>query len=261
MIAGIFHEGSGLGDQLFRYITVRTLAEEKGWEWDMAHPHNFKGLSFMLNLGVKGDMPMDPVYKLWNEKVVRDDNGVDIRSYDPEINFIDDWTVIDGSFEDDKYWGHNLKNINEWLKVEPLFVPVAKCIIGFRGGEYAGDPDLFLTKDYYDEAIQQMRHKGATEFEVHTDDPTLARTYFPDFPIVDNKPISHSLHTNMGFNWRSARYAQYAIIPNSAFFIMPRLLRHHENSGAVTIAPRYWARRNTKTWARPACYYKSFTYL
>lgn len=269
MIAGYFNPGSGLGDQLFRYITVRTLAEEKGWEWDMVRPEYFKGNEFMKNLQVSGDMPMDPIYKTWYEKDVRDDRGVDIRSYDPEINFIEDWTVIDGSFEDDKYWGHNLKNINEWLKVEPLDVPVNTCILGFRGGEYATDHDLFLTKDYYSLATEEIfKRNDYTTFEVHTDDVPLAEKTLTKWlgtrvplSFIENTPISHSKHSNMGFNWRSARYAKRAIIPNSAFFILPRLLKHMEDPKAVTIAPRYWARRNTKTWARPACYYKPFTYV
>src|SRR5438105_3580127 len=104
MIAGIFHAGSGLGDQLHRYITVRTLAESKGYEWGMDGV--FKGKFFL-------HQPQTSVlmgkWKTWLEKEVKDENGVDIRSYDPEINFIEDNTIIDGTFEDDKYWGHNLK--------------------------------------------------------------------------------------------------------------------------------------------------------
>lgn len=259
MIYGQFHYGSGLGDQLFRYITVRTLAEERGWDWGMSEYWNFKGNTFLpLELGT-------PIKRVsthtWVEKDVRDADGTDIRSYDPEINFIKNDTFIDGSFEDDKYWGHNLDNINKWLKV-PQHSPVHNlCVIGFRGGEYADQPELFLPLDYYREAIKEIRAiNKSVIFQVHTDDPALAATYFPDLDIVDNKQISHSRHTNMGLNWTTARYAKYAIIPNSAFFIIPRLLRHHEGS-AVTIAPRYWARRNTKTWARPACYYKPFIYM
>jgi hypothetical protein len=95
----------------------------------------------------------------------------------------------------------------------------------------------------------------------------LAQTIFSELlaphylEVVPNQQISHSQHTNMAFNWRSARYAKYAIIPNSAFFILPRLLKHFEDPTAITIAPRYWARRNTRVWARPACYYKSFLYV
>lgn len=282
MIAGILHEGSGLGDQLFRYITVRTLAEEKGYEWVMATPQNFKGADFM-NISYGTTTLLSPSAKdftspksYWNEKDVRDAQGNDIRSYDPEINFVEDYTIIDGSFEDSKYWHHNLENINKWLAVEPLDVPNDLCIIGLRGGEYATQPDLFLPKEYYRSAIGKMLEiNPQMQFQVHTDDPALAYTYFPEFEIIDNRAISHSKHTNMGFNWRSARYAKYVIIPNSAFFILPRLLQHYENNdwahqtNPVTIAPRGWSRRNLAKgnraghflWARPACYYPQFRYI
>lgn len=264
MIVGKLHEGSGLGDQLFRYITVRTLAEEKGYSWCMSFPADFKGDSFMNIEKYSADFTKEKLFanwKIFREKEVRE-NGVDIRSYDPEINFIEDDTDIDGSFEDSKYWGHNLDNISKWLAVEPLNVPDDLCVIGFRGGEYYVDPNLGLPKEYFDEAVFSLRKTDHTmRFQVNTDDPKLAKQFFPDFEVVDNKSISHSKHTNMGYNWRAARYAKYAIIPNSAFFIIPRLLKHHEDPTAVTIAPRYWARHNTRTWARPACYYKQFTYI
>lgn len=279
MIASIFHPGSGLGDQLFRYITARTLAEEKGATFGMAHPQNFKGSDFMnLDMGRNWDETGGSKYR-FVEKDVRDAQGNDIRSYDPEINFVEDNTIIDGSFEDDKYWGHNLENISKWLAVESLNVPDDLCVIGFRGGEYATQPDLFLPTSYYSNAITEMHKINRNmRFEVHTDDPQIAELMLtPIFGTnpkkiyyVDNQRISHSKHTNMAFNWRSARYAKYAIIPNSAFFIIPRILRHNIDKPPrggqgyvwpVTIAPRYWARRNTKVWARPACYYKQFTYL
>lgn len=220
----------------------------------------FKGEEFMpLGNGSYG--PLDGrMWDAWQEMDVRE-SGIDRRSFDPEIDFVKDHTIIDGSFEDDKYWRHNLKNINEWLKVENLEVDDQLCIIGFRGGEYSAIPELFLPKEYYDTAIALMRLREPNmTFQVHTDDPELAARFFPSFEVVLNKPISHSKHTNMGFNWRSARFAKYAIIPNSAFFIIPRILRH-QDSEAFTIAPRYWARYNSKTWARPACYYPEFTYI
>lgn len=272
MIGGIFHEGSGLGDQLMRYITVRTLAEDRNFAWEMRGWDHFKGKEMFLNFASykhigfahaglsKGGSSVlsTELTKHFIEKDVRDSQGLDIRSYDPEINFIEDNTIIDGSLEDDKYWGHNLVNINKWLAVEPLNVSDQVCIMGFRGGEYAGNPDLFLGPDYWNEAMARM---GLKLFEIHTDDPQLARKLFPDLLVTENERISHSKHTNMGFNWRSARFAKHAIIPNSAFFIIPRLLKHLEDPTAVTIAPRYWARHNTKVWARPACYYRPFTYI
>lgn len=258
MIAGIFHEGSGLGDQLFRYITVRSLAEKLDYKWGMVGERHFKGADFM-NIDY-GDTPVvfrDNPHSFTEKNTTV--NGIDVRSYDPEINFVLDNTLIDGSFEDDKYWRYNIDNVSEWLKVAPMDVPDTTCAIGFRGGEYAGIPELFLGKDYFLNAIKSIGSN--VRYEVHTDDSELARKMFPNYDIVENPRISHSKHANMGFNWRTMRYAKYAIIPNSAFFILPRLLKHHEDPTAVTIAPRYWARHNTRVWARPACYYPEFTYI
>lgn len=259
MIAGSFHQGSGLGDQLHRYITVRTLAEQKGFKWGMNFSQ-FKGDFFkhIDKVGVGGaqtifDYEGAGLKKTWKEKDVRE-NDLDIRSYDPEINFVQDHTIIDGSFEDYKYWGHNLANINKWLEVERLEIPDDVCVIGFRGGEYYSDPNLGLPKDYYDEAISIMKEKGITKFEVHTDDAALASRFFPNYPITHD----------IGINWRSIRFAHHAIIANSAFYILPRMLRHFGepmNKKALTLAPRYWARRNIGVWARPACYYKQFIYI
>lgn len=242
MIAGVFHKGSGLGDQLMRYITVRTLAEAKGYSWGMYYPNNFKGKTFMdISTNSPYVVLPDEIPTTFLEKDVRE-NGIDIRSYDPEINFVQDDTLIDGCFEDEKYWGHNLDNIRNWLAVEPLKMPEDMCVIGFRGGEYYTDPNLGLPREYFDEAIEKMTSKGITKFEVHTDDPSLAQKFFPDYVIVQD----------IALNWRSVRYAKHLIIANSAFYIMPALLGEAEE----IIAPRYWARRNIKTWARPACYYK-----
>jgi hypothetical protein len=87
-------------------------------------------------------------------------------------------------------------------------------------------------------------------FEVHTDDPELAQEFFPGYECIHDIKL----------NWRSVRYAKYAIIANSSFYILPRLLRHQEGE-FFTIAPRYWARRNTEEWSMPQNYYKKFTYI
>lgn len=247
MIAGIFHQGSGCGNQLHRYVATRVLALDKGYEFRIHFPENFKGSSFMnLDMGVPiGEAIPEANPKQWHEKKVVE-NGVDIRSYDPEINFVEDNTAIDGEFQDERYWKHREKEVNEWLKVEPINIPDDTCVIGFRGGEFSVFPDLFLTKEYWDEAIQIMKDKGIKNFEVHTDDEILAKQFFPDYPIIHD----------IGINWRSMRYAKNAIIANSSFCILPRWLRN-----GFTIAPRYWARHNTKVWALPQNYYSRFHYI
>lgn len=246
MIVGIFHQGSGLGNQLHRYVMTRTLASDKGFEFAMANPENFKGKDFM-NLDM-GNLYDTGGFLRFDEKKVIDLMGVDIRGYDPEVNFVRDNTVIDGEFQDERYWGHRLDEIDRWLRVEPLDLPDDLCIIGFRGGEYALFPDLFLTEDYWAEAMDRMRDMYPDiKFEVHTDDVITARKFFPSFPI----------HHDIGLNWRSIRYAKHLIIANSSFYILPSLL----SDAKEIFAPRYWARRNTLTWALPQNYYKRFTYL
>lgn len=259
MIAGIFHSGSGLGNQLHRYVATRVLALDKGYEFSMVAPENFKGGSFMnLDMGNKEyigyvtEMPAGKVIpqpfitqnlSSWEEKT---------PYYNPEINFIEDNTIIDGEFQDERYFEHRVDEIHDWLSAEEIEVPRDVCVIGFRGGEFYTVPELGLPKSYYDEGIAKIREINPNmKFEVHTDDPELAKQFFPDYPIIHD----------IGINWRSMRYAQYAIVANSSFYILPRLLAHYRGAKATTISPRYWDRYNIKKWERPYNYYKKFTYI
>lgn len=263
MIAGIFHQGSGLGNQLFRYVATRVLAADKGYNWGMIYnadgsgkEEEFKGKSFIsLDTGKEVKIHIDglppeaqPIFNWFTEKKVVE-NGIDIRPYDPEINFVRDNTIIDGEFQDPRYFEHRLDDVREWLKVNPLEMDTEVCVIGFRGGEYTLFPDLFLDIKYWDKAISMMKSLNPKmRFEVHTDDLATAQEFFPHYPIIQD----------IGINWRSVRYAKYLIIANSSFYILPALLNEDVKK---VIAPRYWARRNTKVWALPQNYYKQFTYI
>lgn len=254
MIYGYLYQGSGAGNQLHRMIAVRVKAFDLGVDWRMLWvPDNsgklegFKCKDFMKFDESKIIHELPPNIKIWKEKKITDELGVDIRSFDPEYAFIEDETLIDGEFQDERYWQHREKKMDEWLKVEPLDMPDDLCVIGFRGGEFSIYPDLFLTKEYWNEAIKKMKDINPNmKFEVHTDDEVLAKQFFPDFKVIHD----------IGINWRSMRCAKYAIIANSSFFILPRWL----NKG-ITIAPRFWGRRNIKIWNLPQNYYKRFTYI
>ena len=146
----------------------------------------------------------------------------------------------------------------EFDSLAPIEVPENECVIGFRGGEYYTVPELGLPKEYFYEAMELMiKERPDMCFRVVTDDIPLASQFFPQVPI------SHEI----GHDWRSMRYAKYAIISNSSFYILPRILHHHENDdfyghpNPVTVAPRFWARRNTKEWSTPANYYRQFRYI
>ena len=255
MIFGYIHQGSGIGNQLHRYIATRVKAEELGTDWRMIYnPDNsgkdwgFKAkfITFDSHKLVNANDYEWSGYRRFNEKKITE-HGIDVRSYDPEWNFIEDNTVIDGEFQDERYWERNDGDVGYWLRTEPLDIPDYTCVIGFRGGEFSLYPDLFLGRDYYERAMDLMVEKyGIKKFEVHTDDPVLAKEFFGDVPVVNNPEI----------NWRSMRWARYAIVANSSFFILPRWL-----NGVATIAPRCWGRRNMGVWSLPQNYYKRFTYI
>lgn len=253
MIIGIIHKGSGLGDQLFSYIATRVRAVDLDVDFGFVGQEFFKGSSFMnLNWGEKVEMPYtleEPSGRI----VPQSEFPVHILNkpyYDPEFNFIEDGTVIDGyGAQDIRYFEHRLDEIKDWLSVEPLEKPNDVCVINFRGGEFSFFNELFLTQEYWDQAINDMRIKyGGITFEVHTDDPETAKKFLPRYPII----------RDIETNWRCILGAKHLIISNSAFAIIPALLNKEVKE---VIAPHYWARRNTKEWSLPSNYYKKFKYI
>lgn len=233
MVASIFHQGSGCGNQLHRYVGSRCLALDRGEEHGMVAPELFKGSSF-LNLDMGTPLGLEYHIEYPSGKVVIEDCPSTV-------------TIVDGEFQDEDCWKHHESEVREWLKVEPLEVEDNMCVIGFRGGEYQYFPELFLPLDYWNHAIRNMQKVNQfMRFRVVTDDPELARIFFPQFPI------SHEI----GHDWRSIRYAKYAIIANSSFYIFPVWL----NKGINVIAPLHWARHNEGYWSLSENLYKRFTY-
>lgn len=265
MICTEIWNGQGMGNQLHSMIATRIRALDLGVDFGIAHPERFKGSQFLdFDFGKEvvggetlkeGDIPLTlpiGISNYYREKEFRDSSGVDIRGVDPEFFFIEDNTKLEGLFQSEQIWEHREQEVNEWLKVEPLEMPDDLCVIGYRGGEFSIYPDLFLTPEYWTEGIRKMREINPNmRFEVHTDDRLLALSFFNGDLKMDI-PVIHDI----GLNWRSMRYAKYAIIANSSFGILPRWL----NKG-ITIAPRFWGRRNTKVWSLPQNFTKRFTYL
>ena len=231
MILGIFHKGSGLGNQLHRYVGARVMALDTKSKFGMVAPELFKGESFMdLDMGYED-----------TEYHIEEPSGKVI----PHTHEV----VVDGEFQNQDYFIHRLDQVREWLKVEPLDMPDDICVINFRGGEYVGVKDLFLPQEYWDKAIKIMRDRYPNiRFEVHTDDEVTASKFFPEFPCTHDVEL----------NWRSIRYAKHLIVANSSFAILPAFLGDAEE----IIAPFAWANHNKgDSWRLGQNYYKRFTYL
>lgn len=250
MIAGYFHEGSGLGNQLHRYIATRCLALDKGYEFGMRNPELFKGASFLnLDMG----KPVEGIEHEFQEQKVENHEKWDVRGYDPKVLEVKDNTVIDGEFQDPKYFMHHIDEIRDWLKVKPLEMPDDLCLIYIRGGEYKYVPSVFLPKEYFEKAINIMKSKGITRFRVVSDDPEVAKRYFPEYEFIDDFE-----NHDMGRDWRMARYAKWLILPNSSFAIFPALLNQ---DAKLIIAPKFWAGYNKGYWQLESNQYPQFTYI
>lgn len=238
MIAGIFHEGSGLGNQLHRYVGTKVLALEKGEPHTMIAPELFKGKDFL-----KLDITPNNI-----KYTIKHPSGEVIpESYEG---------VIDGEFQNEADFIKHIDEVRGWLKpnhpyLEDTPAPDDLCVINFRGGEYVGVKDLFLPKEYWDMAILKMLEINKDmKFQVETDDPGVARIFFPDYYISSG---------DMALNWMHIRQAKYLILSNSSFSILPAYL--NENVKHI-IAPKYWARYNTKEWLNPDnATYSKFNYI
>lgn len=234
MIHGIFHEGSGLGNQLHRYVATRSLAKAKGEEFGMVAPDLFKGKDFMdLDMG---DAVTDYTVEYPAGKVVPT----------PDLN------ILEGEFQNELIWKNNIDEVRGWLRLReselfPMNFTDEHCVIAFRGGEYKYFPELFLPQEYWDMAIVIMKEKGVKRFFVVTDDVEEARKFFPDFQIT------HEIRND----WYAINQASNLILSNSSFGILPAWL----GNAKEIIAPKYWARYNKRHWINPDNNYSRFTYI
>lgn len=255
MISTPFYKGQGLGNQLANYVTLRAIALDKGYDFGIQSPENFKGASFMnLDMGlpvlngittVEGATPEklpDGITQYYREEMIG--NGY----YDPKIFDIEDGTLIHGNLQGEKYFEKNKDKIDEWLKVEPMNLSDDVCVINFRGGEYKYVEDFFLPKSYWGNAINIMLERNPNMlFEVHTDDQFTAQKFFPEYPIIQN----------IEFNWRSVRYAKNIILSNSSFGWFPAWL----NDDSYVIAPKFWGRHNKGFWFLEQNKTEKFNYI
>lgn len=243
MLATPLYKGQGLGNMLANYVTVRCLALDKGFDFGVQFPENFKGKDFMnLDMGlpvlngittVEGQTPErlpDGFTCYYREEMIGQGD------YDPKIREIGDNTLIHGNLQGIEYFKHRKDEINEWLKVKPYFLPDNLCIINFRGGEYKYVKDFFLPKNYWEKGIEMMLQINPDMyFHVHTDDAEEARKFFPNYEII----------SDMATNWRALRYCKYAILSNSSFAILPVYLNEDVKH---VIAPWGFGRYNTGQW-------------
>jgi hypothetical protein len=250
MIVTEIYNGQGLGNQLACYVTTRVVALDKGYEFGIMNPHKFKCLDFMdLNFGLpvtggsgpEGGPPTklpDGIEYYFRERDIRHPNGSDIRLDDPKLEEIKDKTKLDGVFQSENRIIHRKNEIKEWLKVKSekdcyTYSNENICVINFRGGDYAGVADFFLTPDYWRNAIKRMLDINPNfKFVVITDDVPLASWFFPKFEVR---------HFDIATDYTIIKNAHYLIASNSSF---PYFATLCSDTLKKIIAPKYWGRYN-----------------
>ncbi len=247
MICAQFYPGQGLGNQLWLYAALRTLAQKKGLDFGIANPQYFKGLHFInLDFGSPIQLPpnSDPnnPYVLpinfktifFEHKEIEKETGLDVSIYDPRINDIEDWTKIEGNFQDPKYLCGKKDEIRTWFDSSGnneilKFLEEDTCIVNFRGGEYRHLNQVFLKKGYWRAARRYMKQQNPDmKFLIVTDDVGLASYFFPQDEI---------LNCDMQDDYLLLLNARYLILSNSSFCWFPAWLNQ---SVQVCVAPLYW---------------------
>jgi hypothetical protein len=272
IIATELLKGQGLGNQLFCYVTIRCIAMRNNCDFAILNReilannvHSNKGMYFMdLDCGL--DLSKDAFKDIYNEKEdrlymgnsIHDINhGCYITGADEKIFYINNSVLIYGNLQDELYFGKYRSDIKRWMKVKPEYdcydySRENLCVINIRGGEYTSNPELFLRRKYWLDAMKIMNMKRADmEFVVVTDDISAAKRILPEV---------EAHHFDLAGDYTAIKNAHYLILSNSTFAFFPAFT---SDTLKYAIAPKYWARHNVSDgyWASEQNIYSDFMYL
>ncbi len=270
MIVNELYNGSGLGNQLWRYTVTRVIADRNGYDFGIMSPHKFKASRILdLDFGkevIGGSAPFEGappttlpqgIDNYYSEReLIHPTFNCDCRLYDPHLVSIKDNTKIDGNMESELYLDGYKEQVREWLKIkdDKQIWTLSKndiCILGFRGGEYVPVRDLFLPREYWYGAMSVIKQRNPNmKFVVVTDDPRTAKQIFPDLSVY---------HYNTEVDWILVRNAKNIIMSNSSFAWLPTWI----NDQVINvIAPKYWGKHNVSDgfWAQGDSLTKGWEY-
>lgn len=165
--------------------------------------------------------------------------------------------LLSGNLQAQAYFSGHKAEIRNWLRVKPEYESLEYtaddlCILNVRGGEYAGDPALFLRKRYWVTAMRHMRRiRPDMRFLIVTDDPESAAKLLPGIEVHHFSPAK---------DYVTLKNARHLILSNSSFAFFPA---YTSETVQDVIAPKYWARHNVSDgyWASAQNIYDGFSYL
>ena len=269
MLATEILRGQGIGNQLFCYVTARSIAHTRGLDfgikdtgWSGDKRYNQSGFYwFDLDWGQEVPDGLDVYYEKEVRKKLNTCHhdmtvGCDVRGYDQGLMDVPDNTIIFGNMQDEKYFDHNKELVKEWLKVKEEYdtyeyMDDDVCVLNYRGGEYVGFHELYLTRQYWLNAMENMTKINPNmKFVTITDDVKASQTMLPEIPAY---------HFTVDKDYAIIKNSKHVILSNSSF---PFFAVYTSDTIENIIAPKYWARHNVSDgyWAMSQNIYSGWTY-
>ncbi|MBQ7840607.1 MAG: glycosyl transferase [Lachnospiraceae bacterium] len=272
MIGTQILEGQGLGNRLFCYVTARCAALEKNAEFGLMGADILrKSLSGKngepyMDLWMGKEASPEDFSQRYEEKEERIftgtcghdlEHGCYVAGADEGVLKAADGTLLMGNLQAECYFEKYKEEIRKWLKVKPEYETFAYsrdnlCVLNMRGGEYTGEPALYLRKKYWTDAMKHMKQiRPDMEFMIVTDDVEAAHKLLPGI---------EAHHFTPDKDYVVVKNAKYLIISNSSFAFFPA---YTSETVKKVIAPKYWARHNVSDgyWASEQNIYSGFMYL
>ena len=269
MLATEILRGQGIGNQLFCYVTARSIAHTRGLDfgikdtgWSGDKRYNQSGFYwFDLDWGQEVPAGLDVYYEKEVRKKLNTCHhdmtvGCDVRGYDQGLMDVPDNTIIFGNMQDEKYFDHNKELVKEWLKVKEEYdtyeyMDDDVCVLNYRGGEYVGFHELYLTRQYWLNAMENMTKINPNmKFVTITDDVKASQAMLPEIPAY---------HFTVDKDYAIIKNSKHVILSNSSF---PFFAVYTSDTIENIIAPKYWARHNVSDgyWAMSQNIYSGWTY-
>ncbi|MDD5013499.1 MAG: alpha-1,2-fucosyltransferase [Atribacterota bacterium] len=140
--------------------------------------------------------------------------------------------ILDGYFQSPKYFEDYIDYIRLQFKI-PMHINKAILGIHVRGGDYKQYPDLHpeLPLTYYQSALKHFSNIEIKQVVVFTDDPELAKKYFPEYinNIVSSKnPLDDFYRMCM---------CEHLIIANSSYSLMAAIMNRCRHK--IIVAPHH----------------------
>lgn len=259
-----FEAGQGLGNQLWIYASIRSIASKLGAKFSFHGQEHFKGYDF-LDISFSSD-DIDSVVssnlRLANfyERMYYDSSLKYLGSfYDERVLSISSDSMMHGLFQSEQYLYGGLSELLENIKLVPEYflshsISAKTCILNIRGGEYKKHSKFILPKEYWRNAISFMRdHYDIDDFVVVTDDFRYARILFPDYDIISG---------SVSACFAALYHARYVVVSNSTFSYFPLRLGE-KNTPKKILAPAYWGRHTSSNprWSSVANFYTGWNWL